>query len=117
MIMKKKEKIFLDIVNDKCPITFVKTKIALEKLGHSVEIISKPINKRQKFSFEIDWDRFESRDVTVDQIPIQVYEEERGKDEESGLEITIKRLRSEWDIDKIEELKEELKKILLPKNL
>ena len=32
MIMKKKEKIFLDITNDKCPITFVKTKIALEKL-------------------------------------------------------------------------------------
>ena len=32
MIMKKKEKISLDITNDKCPITFVKTKIALEKL-------------------------------------------------------------------------------------
>ena len=32
MIVKKKEKIFLDITNDKCPITFVKTKIALEKL-------------------------------------------------------------------------------------
>jgi len=32
MNMKKKEKIFLDITNDKCPITFVKTKIALEKL-------------------------------------------------------------------------------------
>ena len=32
MTMKKKEKIFLDITNDKCPITFVKTKIALEKL-------------------------------------------------------------------------------------
>ena len=32
MILKKKEKIFLDITNDKCPITFVKTKIALEKL-------------------------------------------------------------------------------------
>ena len=32
MIMKRKEKIFLDITNDKCPITFVKTKIALEKL-------------------------------------------------------------------------------------
>ena len=32
MIMKKKEKIFLDITNDKCPITFVKTKIALENL-------------------------------------------------------------------------------------
>ena len=32
MITKKKEKIFLDLINDKCPITFVKTKIALEKL-------------------------------------------------------------------------------------
>ena len=32
MSMKKKEKILLDITNDKCPITFVKTKIALEKL-------------------------------------------------------------------------------------
>ena len=32
MLMKNKEKIFLDITNDKCPITFVKTKIALEKL-------------------------------------------------------------------------------------
>ena len=32
MVMKKKEKILLDITNDKCPITFVKTKIALEKL-------------------------------------------------------------------------------------
>ena len=32
MIMKRKEKILLDITNDKCPITFVKIKIALEKL-------------------------------------------------------------------------------------
>ena len=32
MGMKKKEKILLDITKDKCPITFVKTKIALEKL-------------------------------------------------------------------------------------
>ena len=33
MSIKKKEKILLDITNDKCPITFVKTKIALEKLN------------------------------------------------------------------------------------
>ena len=32
MSIKKKEKILLDITKDKCPITFVKTKIALEKL-------------------------------------------------------------------------------------
>ena len=37
---KKKEKIFLDITMDSCPITFVKTKIALEKLkvGQLLEV-------------------------------------------------------------------------------
>ena len=32
---KNKEKIYLDLINDKCPITFVKTKIALERLNSS----------------------------------------------------------------------------------
>ena len=37
---KNKEKIFLDITMDSCPITFVKTKIALEQLkkGQSLEV-------------------------------------------------------------------------------
>ena len=47
MTMKKKEKILLDITNDKCPITFVKTKIALEKLKSNqylnVHIKNKPL--------------------------------------------------------------------------
>ena len=40
MLDKKKEKIFLDVTMDSCPITFVKTKIALEKLkvGQSLEV-------------------------------------------------------------------------------
>ena len=32
MYKKNKEKMYLNLLNDKCPITFVKTKIALEKL-------------------------------------------------------------------------------------
>ena len=40
MLDKKKEKMFLDITMDSCPITFVKTKIALEQLkkGQSLEV-------------------------------------------------------------------------------
>ena len=40
MLDKKKEKIFLDVTMDSCPITFVKTKIALEKLkeGQSLQV-------------------------------------------------------------------------------
>ena len=37
MSMKKKEKILLDITNDKCPITFVKTKIAGYKCPKSID--------------------------------------------------------------------------------
>ena len=32
MFEKNKEKMFLNLINDKCPITFVKIKLALEKL-------------------------------------------------------------------------------------
>ena len=32
MVKKNKKKVYLNITNDKCPITFVKTKLALEKL-------------------------------------------------------------------------------------
>lgn len=33
MLEKNKEKIFLDLINEKCPITFVKIKIALDNLS------------------------------------------------------------------------------------
>ena len=92
-------------------------RFALEKLGHSAEIISKPINSRQKFIFEIDWDKFEGRKTTVDEVPITIYEEERDKSEDSGLEITIRNLREEWNQEKIEEVGKNLKDLVLPKEL
>ena len=45
MNMKNKEKIFLDITNDKCPITFVKTKIALENLKKNQYLVVEIKNK------------------------------------------------------------------------
>ena len=39
MLNKNKEKIFLDVVNDKCPMPFVKTKIALETLDKNQNLI------------------------------------------------------------------------------
>ena len=38
---------FLDLTNDKCPITFVKTKIALEKLKKS-ELLTVRINSGEE---------------------------------------------------------------------
>ena len=93
-------------------------RFALEKLGRHCEIISKPINSRKKLSFEIDWDKFEGRKVTVDQVDIPIYEEDRGRDEDSGLEIIIKDLRDPgWNQEKIDEIANNLKQLVLPKEL
>ena len=92
-------------------------RFALEKLGNSVEIISKPINSRKKFTFEIDWKKFEGRKTTVDEVPITIYEEERDRNEDSGLEITIRNLREEWNQEKIEDVGNSLKDLVLPKEL
>jgi signal transduction histidine kinase len=93
-------------------------RFALEKLGRHCEIISKPINSRKKLSFEIDWDKFEGRKVTVDQVDIPIYEEDRGREEGSGLEIIIKDLRDyEWNQEKIDEIAQNLKQLVLPKEL
>ena len=48
MHIKKKEKILLDITKDKCPITFVKTRIALEKLK-SYQYLNVYIKKGEAF--------------------------------------------------------------------
>ena len=38
MFEKNKGKMFLNLINDKCPITFVKIKLALEKLKNKDEL-------------------------------------------------------------------------------
>ena len=45
MTNKNKEKILLNITNDQCPITFVKTKIALENLKKNQYLVVEIKNK------------------------------------------------------------------------
>ena len=68
-------------------------RFALEKLGGEVKIISKPIGTLDRFTFTIDWDRFEPEEITVDMVPITIHKDKREDRKDSGLEIEIKRLR------------------------
>ena len=90
-------------------------RFALERLGKEVKIISKPIDSSEKFTFTIDWDKFASREVTVDQIGIDVFKENRDPNEDSGLIIEISRLYDEWNVASIKRLESKIQRLILPK--
>ncbi|MCV0399587.1 MAG: ATP-binding protein [Nitrosarchaeum sp.] len=92
-------------------------RFALEKLGSKATIISKPIGTLDKFTFTIDWDRFEPENVTVDMIPITIHKDKRIDKKDSGLEIEIKGLRDNWTSQKIKELITYLQSFILPRQL
>jgi len=91
-------------------------RFALERLGQEVKIVSKPINSNQKFTFTIDWDKFTDREVTVDQVGIDVIQEEREVNEDSGLDIEITRLNDEWNVASIRRLETKIQRLILPKD-
>lgn len=89
-------------------------RFALEKLGREAKIISKPINTDDKFTFVIDWDKFEPKEVTVDQVGIDIVHEKRDDVKDSGLEIEISRLRDYWDYDAVKKLEFKIQRLILP---
>ena len=92
-------------------------RFSLERLGTKVKIISKPFNTLEKYTFEIDWDRFEPEEITVDQVGINVIPGVREDVKDSGLEIEISNLRDEWDEDMISKLESKIQRLILPKEL
>ena len=92
-------------------------RFALEKLGKKVKIISKPIGTKDKFSFLIDWKKYEIEGVTVDTIPIEIISETRLDENDSGLEIMISELNDTWNKESITDFMNSLKTLILPKQL
>ena len=89
-------------------------RFALEKLGKTVTIVSKPYDSLEKFTFTIEWSRFELQNITVDEVPIEISKEMRENKEDSGLEITISNLNDNWDKKSIQELIDSLTRLTLP---
>lgn len=90
-------------------------RFALETLGREVTIVSKPIGSDDKYTFTINWDKFEPRDITIDQVGITIRSEKRTDKDDSGLEIEISRLRDSWDKKKIDLLASKIQRLILPK--
>ncbi len=92
-------------------------RFALERLGEQTKIISKPIDTNDKITFFIDWNLFEPKEVTVDQIHIGYNVEKRNEDEDSGLDIEISGLRETWDERSLKNLESKIQRLILPKEL
>ena len=90
-------------------------RFALERLGKQVKITSKPIGSNEKFTFTIDWDRFTGKEVTVDQVGIDIIPGIRDSNEDSGIEIEISRLNDDWNIASVRRLESKIQRLILPK--
>ena len=89
-------------------------RFALERLGKEAKVVSRPIDSNDMYTFVINWDKFEPREVTVDQVGIDIIPDKRSDTENSGLEIEISRLRDEWNEEAIKRLEGKIQRLMLP---
>ena len=89
-------------------------RMACQKLGGETEMTS--VKKNQKIKMTFDWSVFEKPGITVDQIQFPI-EKSDGTDIENGVTLELKKLKSNWDINKINLLKDELSLLISQDNI
>lgn len=87
-------------------------RFATEKLAHSIELISKPLNESSGFRVAIDWDEYE-KGVQFDKVPNAVVSFPKNK-KETGFEIILNNIREQWHISKITDFLNTLGLLLPP---
>lgn len=89
-------------------------RFAVQRLGHEVEIESRPQHTGEEIRLSIDWDAYTKANVTFDQVthPMEV----RASSDTSahGLRLTITRLRDSWDKGMTENLRLQLAQLVPP---
>lgn len=71
-------------------------RFAVQRLGHVVQVISRPAGSAEDISFEINWDRYDDPTHTLDEITHEVTTYPRPPGQVSGMELIISRLRDDW---------------------
>lgn len=89
-------------------------RFAVERLGHRVEVISRPSANSQQISMIIDWDRYTQPDITFDQVTHEIRVESREQVEDHGLELVIQNLRDRWTEAELQDLQASLSMLVPP---
>ena len=92
-------------------------RFATEKLCKKVTMISKPDTMKKILSLTINWEEYEKKNITFNDVKIPLQTHERENIDDVGLELVLEGLRESWPKKKILELYETIRSIILPKEL
>ena len=91
-------------------------RFATEKLCRKLTMISNPKNSNEEITVNIDWDKYEQKDVTFADInnPIQIIQ---NQNRNSGVKIILENLRDMWTNEKLEHFRTSVGSLILPPQL
>jgi signal transduction histidine kinase len=91
-------------------------RFAADKLGHSLEVITKPQGQRRALQVTFDWRKFENKKRLLSEIPIPYATviEDLLPPDSSGTILRIRGLRAPWPDKAIEGLRRRLSRLLNP---
>ncbi|MDG6969986.1 MAG: sensor histidine kinase, partial [Nitrososphaerota archaeon] len=87
-------------------------RFAVQRLGHSVQVTSRPANSTEDISFTINWDLYDDPTHTLDQITHDVSITPRTPEQTSGVELVVSRLRDAWSASDLGDLEQVLENIV-----
>ena len=89
-------------------------RFAVQRLGHTATLISRPVKSDSEFSLTIDWDLYAKPGVTFDQVRHEIKSGKKTNPEEHGVELVISKLRDQWTKASLEDLQQRLGTIVPP---
>jgi len=88
-------------------------RFAMETLSKRTTIISYPKESSTGYKLTIDWEKYEEKGVSIDQVGNEFTDFEKDP-KKQGLEIILEGLRSFWDLKKIDKLIAQLGSLITP---
>ena len=93
-------------------------RFSTEKLAHNVTLVSRPIDKQEKSTLKVNWDRYEGENITFEDVEniLETTKTESNVDDH-GTKLILTNLRTKWTEEKIKKLQKTISALVLPKEI
>ncbi len=97
-------------------------RLAVHKLGTSTEIVSRARKSNKEVVLKVEWEQFEDREKYLENVPVTIVERapeqfipsKLGEEFPQGTMITVTRIRSNWNEQRLKELAEKMQFVSSP---